>query len=783
MKIHSFQTKLLILFIGLIAAVQIATFIAVLATTRHNIGEGARDELRVGGRVFIRLVHARGEQLAGKVRILASDYAFREVVATMDSTTIQLALANYGERVDADIAMLASLDGQLLASSHHKFQGRMRFPFPDLLKQAPEQESVSLVLMFRGRPYQFVIAPVYSPAHKAWVCMGFRIDQEIAADFKSLTGLDISFLVQGPSEHPHVLASTLGAERVQALHHAFASVFSAAGTDPFVVEGTAQLTLSLRLAEHAGHQVIAVIQTSMKKQLARYYRLEWQLVALSVAALILSIVAASMLAGNVTRPVQALISAAREIEKGRYTRAVEVNRTDEIGMLATTFNSIVHRAHHDILTGLPNRAVVGDRLNMSLARAERQGTSFALLLMDLNRFKEINDTLGHQTGDLVLQETAKRLAKNSRSTDTVARLGGDEFLVLLEDVDVQQALEVARKLTDALIRPIALPQMQISLKVSVGIALYPAHARTLETLLRRADIAMYHAKETKQAIAVYRIGQDEKHLLQISLINDLGRAIDNNELYLHYQPMVALTDRRALRVEALVRWRHPKYGIVPPDEFIPLIEESGQIRALTRWALKTAIHQCGLWHEQQMDLSVSVNLSALDLLDDSMPDAVVQCLSAHNVQASQLTLEITEGAVMRDAAHSLQVLNRLKGIGIGLAIDDFGIGYSSLNQLKRLPVDEIKIDKSFIINLKEADDDAVIVRSMIDLGHNMGLKVTAEGVETHACWNLLESYGCDMVQGYFISRPLAADQMAKWKKRYDGTSGQRLAAVPTLPHE
>ena len=762
-KIHSFHSKLLSLFIGLIALVQIATFVAVLVATNNSVRQQAHEELRVASRVFDRLLHARGEQLLGKVQILVAEQAFREAVSEGDADTLRSLLADYGARVEADVAMLVSRDNELVASTHHDITGPSAFPFPDLLTMVPRKGRTSLVLMFRGQPYQFVLLPLRAPAHDLRVSMGFRIDERFAEDFKSLTTLDVSFWGVGPGDYPYFLASTLTYGEVRTLADALnAGVIGDAGGEPFILQGTDKLTLQISLAGHAGHKVIFIVQTSMTEALRPSNQLRLQLVALSVAALILSILAATLVARNVTRPVQALISAAEEIESGSYAHTVTVDRKDEIGRLAATFNSIVHRAHHDILTGLPNRAVVADRLNMSLTRAQRHGTPFALLLMDLNRFKEINDTLGHLTGDLVLQETAKRLTTNARGTDTVARLGGDEFLVLLENIDERRALEVAQKLIDELSRPIMLPAMQISLTVSTGIAVYPIHAEQPEVLLRRADIAMYHAKEAKLPVAVYQAGQDEKHLHQISLINGLPGAIDNNELFLLYQPKVPLHSWHMPQVEVLVRWRHPEHGIMLPDEFIPLAEEGGSIRALTGWVLKNAIRQCRVWREQGFEVRVSVNLSALDLLDAKLPDMIVRCLAAHDVPASSLILEITESAMMRDAGYALQVLNQLKETGIRLAIDDFGTGYSSLTQIKRLPVDEIKIDKSFVMNLTDGTDDAIIVHSTIGLGHNMGLKVTAEGVETQMCRSLLRAWHCDMVQGYFISRPLPMQQLSGW---------------------
>jgi predicted signal transduction protein with EAL and GGDEF domain len=351
-----------------------------------------------------------------------------------------------------------------------------------------------------------------------------------------------------------------------------------------------------------------------------------------------------------------------------------------------------------------------------------------------------------------------------REGDTVARLGGDEFAVMFESAAAPTALEVAQRIGRALETPFALGGVSIDVEASMGIALYPLHAEDAGTLMKYADVAMYQAKRNHTTYALYEPGRDEHSLRRLTILSELRQAVAGDALELFFQPKIDVAGKRAVHAEALVRWRHPTYGMMPPDEFVPLAEQSGNIGIISRWVLKKAIAECAGWNRDGLALGVAVNLSALDLYDADLPTFVSGLLHDHGLDASMLVLELTESAIMKDAAYALKTLRDLKARGIVLAIDDFGTGYSSLAHLKRLPLDELKIDKAFVISLTEEADDSVIVRSTIDLGHNMGLKVVAEGVENLEAFGVLERFGCDMAQGYFISRPLPAGELRRWLK-------------------
>ena len=431
-------------------------------------------------------------------------------------------------------------------------------------------------------------------------------------------------------------------------------------------------------------------------------------------------------------------------------------------------------ALHDALTGLPNRTLFRDRVQQAILTAKREGASAAVLLMDLDRFKEINDTLGHHSGDVVLQGVGPRLRTLLRESDSVARLGGDEFAVLLPKVaDAAAAVDVAARIRATLERPFDVSGLSLETDASIGIALYPDHGTDVDTLIQRADVAMYLAKDAHTGQEVYAAEQDAYSPARLTLLAELRRALDERELVVFYHPKADLQTGRVRGVEALARWQHPERGLLPPDEFIPLAEHTGLIRALTRYVLDEALRQCSRWRQDGLELAVAVNLSGRDLLDLQLPDDVVRLLEKWNLDPTCLELEITESTILGDPARAKTVLCRLSEMGVRLAIDDFGSGYTSLAYLKRLPVDELKIDKSFVMNMISDENDAVIVRSTIDLGRNLGLGVVAEGVESAEIWDELGALGCDVAQGYFLTRPIAADALTAWLRT-------AAAAVPPL---
>jgi diguanylate cyclase (GGDEF)-like protein/PAS domain S-box-containing protein len=421
-----------------------------------------------------------------------------------------------------------------------------------------------------------------------------------------------------------------------------------------------------------------------------------------------------------------------------------------------------HKALHDNLTGLPNRNLFTDRLKLALAIARREIRPLAIILLDIARLKEVNDTLGHHNGDIVMKEVAKRITLVLRETDTVARLSGDEFAILLPGDDQASVARTVEKIQKAMEPPTLIDGSPLDIEVNMGIAVYPQHGEDPNVLLSRADVAMRMAKTEVSGFCMYESSHDPYSRRRLNLLGELRQAIAQNELVLYYQPQVDIASGKVMGVEALVRWPRTGEDMVSPLEFIPLAEQTGLIRPLTLWILEQAVQQCDRWRTAGFDLMVSVNLSARNLLDPTLPDVLAKMLVACQLKADCLMLEVTESAVMLQPERALQVMERLHEMGVRLSVDDFGTGYSSLAYLKKLPVSELKIDQSFVFGMVTNDNDGIIVRSTIDLAHNLGLKVVAEGIEDRETLRLLEILGCDTGQGYLFARPMPPEEFSRW---------------------
>ncbi len=425
-----------------------------------------------------------------------------------------------------------------------------------------------------------------------------------------------------------------------------------------------------------------------------------------------------------------------------------------------------HQAMHDKLTSLPNRPLLIERATHALQIAKRQHFNCCLLVMDLNDFKDINDALGHQIGDLMLQEVASRFKHCLRNSDTLARLGGDEFAALLLNTNAEQAQVVAKKLHKALLQPFELGGNTLSVGISIGITEFPEHGEDVLSLLRRADVAMYHAKHKKLSYSIYNPLLDEHSIERLALLNDLNHAIKEGGLELYYQPQVLTAGDGLPSLEALIRWTHPQKGLVFPDRFIPMAEDSGLITPMTWWVMETAVAQCAAWHKAGLPVNVSINFSAHCLQETDVAERVEECIKRHALPDNALVLEITESMIMEDPHQASTVLLKIDAMKVDVAIDDFGTGHSSLAYLKHLLVDELKIDRSFVMGMHEHDNDEIIVRTAINMAHSMGLRVVGEGVEDRKSWDALTAMGCERIQGYFISRPLPVDQITRWLEAF-----------------
>jgi diguanylate cyclase (GGDEF)-like protein len=425
----------------------------------------------------------------------------------------------------------------------------------------------------------------------------------------------------------------------------------------------------------------------------------------------------------------------------------------------------LHRvATTDELTGLPNRERFRSRLDETIATANATDQKFAVMLLDLDRFKEVNDTLGHHYGDELLRDLGPRLAEAVGPDGLVARLGGDEFAVLPGDctTETEELEAIAERLIRCVQQPVLVDEMTLEVGVSIGVARFPRDGDDPHSLLRSADVAMYAAKEAHAGCKVYAAALDRHSVRRLSVLSDFRRALDCDEIVVFYQPIMHMDGARVHGAEALVRWQHPDLGLLPPSDFIPVVEQTGLIGPLTRHVLERAIAQCAVWRQAGHDLTVSVNLSVRNLLDPDVPALIGDLLTLYGLAPEALQLEITESMLMSDPDRSLVTLTRLAQLGVGLSVDDYGTGYSSLANLRRLPIDELKIDRSFVSPMLSDESDLIIVRSTINLGHDLGLKVVAEGVEDEATLTRLAGLGCDFAQGYHFSKPLAPDAFNQW---------------------
>ena len=768
---NSFQARISLFLALLLLLVIGAVYFAVKAVTITVASDQAQEQLKTGTRVFERFMDLRWRRIQYGLNWLTNDSDFREATINGSPSLIEHALQEFEVSLHGSELFVLDLDGNIITSTLKGLPPGQVFPYAKALRLARRNTQTMVIGVLAGRPYMLVQGVVLGPLPVVRVISGMPMDDVFAHELSSLSNLEVSFMTVKPGEsgilsstQPDFMSASI-IEFVQEHTPGAAIHFSEFNGQRFL----GQMLQLANSGDPDNGQVMAVLQSPLDQTMQAFNSLDRKFLWISLGALLASLLGALWLARAVSRPVSLLAEAAQRIGRGNYETRVELTRRDELGFLARAINAmqsgiavreqqLAHNALHDPLTGLPNRALAMERLGSAIS-ARR---SVVLIYLGIENYRVINEGFGPEGVELIMRESARVMLDALRERDTAARITGNEFLLLLESTQIDVGVAMADRLYALLKRPLSIDGHEVALEVCMGIAVYPLNGQSAEELINRAAIARRDAAALPGYLQVYQQDRDLAHQRHIQLIRDLRSAASEGQLQLHYQPKLDIRSGHVRQAEALLRWQHPELGMVSPAEFIPLAERTGSMFLLTGWVIEEGIRQLAEWNRKGMHLQLSLNISAEDLHGENLLLTVERLLKRYQLSAEQLIFEITESTAMRDPEHSLSVLEKLRDGGISLSVDDFGTGYSSLAHLKRLPVQELKIDQSFIRNLDETSEDAVIVRSTIEMSHNLGLKVVAEGVEYQHTLELLERWHCDTAQGYLISRPMDAVAFEAW---------------------
>ena len=764
------QMRIFAFFVILLIAVQAISFSITFYANKRLEQEQLRNQLSVAELVFKSEYNDRNYYLSAFAETAAKDFGLKDIFIDDDSRSFLVALNNHRKRINADIAIAINIEGniigELMLSSRGMDKGKVKVG-PEHGKQFrypldTEFEDVNPLYPLDDNIYQIKFAPLTSGASNiiGWVGFGFIVGDELARSLQMKTGLNAGFMLVSSTEKNQFIS--LSADRVNTDDYQAVSEFIESGqpNDEYVLWHEA-------LGEVNNKQIHAFMYLTRYDVLESFQKQWLQQLGLIVLMLPISLLLAFIISSDVTRPIKVLIEQARFIAKGNYNSKVQVGSSIEMKQLAEEFtvmqeaivsreSKIAFQAYHDQLTNLPNK----NELERVTRPWFEEKSAVAICLINIKRMTEVNGTLGHVVGDEVIKEVSKRLCSVD-NIDLVCRMSGDEFVLVVKQTSPKALRELMARVQKTIEAEYCYQDISLHLQLTVGISFvhYPSD---LETLLRQADTSLQYAKKNKLDQQIYNQKIDVNTLERLQLINELKSAIEQGELVLFYQPKLDLKLNKVTHVEALVRWQHPDRGMIPPDTFIPIAEQMGQMNALTRWVMNESIAQYLKWKSQGIDLGIAINISAENLKDPYFCQYVLDVISDSNVPIEALTLEITEDAVVSDPENAIKQLKVLKKYGLKLSIDDYGTGYSSLAQLKQLPVDELKIDKSFVQNLMVSQDDQIIVNSTLQLAHSLGLRVVAEGIEDEAALAWLTERGCEMGQGYYLSRPTDADTLVQW---------------------
>ncbi|MEP9360268.1 EAL domain-containing protein [Sphingomonas sp. KR3-1] len=777
-RFRHLRTKLTVLYAGLFGLAMLCAAIVLFAIVERNATRQVQGELVASSTVFDRLWTQRSAQLGGAAGLLARDFGFRAAVATNDGETIGSALDNLRQRMGVPIAFLVRADGKVVGLSDPKSAADAA-----KLWQAFDAGEMTGVVELDGAARHVIAAPIMAPDLLGWVVFATNLDAAEMQGLQRLSSIPIEAAV-----FQHRADGWFNASRRMAADPAIAAFIakSTRNDQPATVttaQGTA-VALANPLPVLAGApDSVLVIRYPLDKALASYRQLQFAIALTGLFGLLVTMLATWRMAQSITRPVTLLSAAAERLAAGDEA-SVPVEDNDELGQLAATFNRmaagiaererrITHLAFNDVLTGLPNRALFQEHLDLELKRRERNGGTIALLCLDLDDFKSINDTLGHPVGDALLRRVSENLAAEM-SKCFIARLGGDEFVIVSEPEDAEEVERIARHALATIETPLVIEGHSVTPSASIGIALAPADGEDARTLHKNADLALYRAKELgRRTFSFFEESLNARAQARRRMESDLRVAIQEGQFELYFQPLFDLARNRIGSFEALMRWHHPERGMVSPVEFIPIAEETGLIVELGAWALREACAQAMTWPDY---IRVAVNVSSVQFRRPGLSEVVLQALIASGLEPNRLELEITESVFLEGSEATLKVLHSLRALGVRIALDDFGTGYSSLSYLQSFPFDKIKIDRSFIQDLLTRPGATAIVRAITDLAQALGMETTAEGVEESDQLAELRHHGCSSVQGYLFSRPIDPRAVAELlRDENPGWDAQRAA--------
>lgn len=766
-KAMRFQTKLTLVYLALFLVVQGVIVLSIYSSVTRNVGDQIKDQLAASARVIDQIIDSRVDVFGSRAQDLSKDFGFRQAVATQDEATIESALANLVVRSQADMAFVIDLDDQLVASTGGvASEGYVAILSEELKDAAVSGGYAARFVVLDDAVFEMVITPVVAPVTVGWIGLGVELDRETALEFKELSpvNLEIAFLYTDANDGKLMLAAATASEaslsefiyarEIDENELEYQSVF--AGQDYMFRK------LSLDNEFSQGNHIEALLYYSVDVGLAPFQSLVVTLISILAVGMALLVLGSLVVSRGVTRPLRVLANAAVSISEGNYKEVLSPSKDEEFARLTGSFNQMVSRirerekriryqACHDIESGLPNRNWFEEKVTPHM----KAGKQFSIAIIELQGLLNMRTTLTHEHINELVISVAKRLG--SVNVEYLSRLS-TETLVFAQ-FDEEEDEICASMIINGFIDPFDVGEIVVDVRALMGLTKFPTNGNDLTTLLRQANAALDASRTSEKGYAWYDQERDNSKQDRLSMMSDLRDGLKNGEVKFAYQPKLDLASGKINSVEALVRWISPARGFVAPDDFIPLAENTGDVRHLTEWGLKEAIKQIADWRRRGIDLAIAVNLSTSDLMNANLPSSILTLLTEHSVPAAYLKLEVTESAVMHDMSRALDVLNMLNAMGVILSIDDYGTGYSSLSYIKKLPVREIKIDKSFVLGLAEDDEDKILVRSTIELAHNLGLEVTAEGVEDEGSVELLREYGCDKLQGYHICRPVPKEEL------------------------